>query len=78
MLQHYSENMINDTENYVPAPKRQNEHQQASEVNHVTQELHDIDALKEKLTNIFDRYYQYYIKRELKYRVIPTQSVKMV
>ena len=73
MLQHYNENMVNDT-----APEQQNEHQQASAVNHVTQELHDIDALKEKLKNIFDRNYQYYIKRELKYRVIPTKTNKKV
>ena len=78
MLQHYNENMVNDTDNYVPAPEQQNEHQQASAVNHVTQELHDIDALKEKLKNIFDRNYQYYIKRELKDRVIPTKANKKV
>ena len=77
-LQQYNENMVNDTDNYVPAPEQQNEHQQASTVNHVTQELHDIDALKEKLKNIFDRNYQYYIKRELKDRVIPTKTNKKV
>ena len=78
MLQHYNENMVNDTDNYVPAPEQQNEHQQASAVNHLTQELHDIDALKEKLKNIFDRNYQYYIKRELKDRVIPIKANKKV
>ena len=30
MLQQYNENMVNDTDNYVPAPQQQNEHQQAS------------------------------------------------
>ena len=49
MLQHYSENMVNNTGNNDPAPEQQNEHQQASTVNHVTQELHDNDALKENL-----------------------------
>ena len=33
MLQHYNENMVNDTGNYVPAHKQQNEHQHASTVN---------------------------------------------
>ena len=77
-LQLYNEKMVNDTDNYVPAPEQQNEHQQASAVNHVTQELHDIDALRQKLKNIFDRNYQYYIKRELKDRVIPTKTNKKV
>ena len=78
MMQHYNENMVCDTENCVPALEQQDEHQQASAVNHVTQELHDIDALNEKLKNIFDRNYQYYIKRELKDRVIPTKEKKKV
>ena len=77
-LQQYNENMVNDTDNYVPAPEQQNEHLQASAVNHVTQELHDIGALKEKLKHIFDRNYQYYIKRELNDRVIPTKTNKKV
>ena len=38
--------MVNDTVNYVPASEQQNQHQQASTGNHVTQELHDTDALK--------------------------------
>ena len=37
MLLHYNETMVNDTANYVPSPEQQNEHQQASAVNHVTQ-----------------------------------------
>ena len=78
MLHHYNENKVNDTDNYVPAREQQNEHQQASTLNHITQELHDIDALKEKLKNIFDRNYQYYIKRELKDRVIPTKANKKI
>ena len=78
MLQQYNENMENDTDNYVPAPQQQNEHQQASAVNHVMQELHDTDALKEKLKNIFDRNYQYYIIRELKDRGIPIKANKKV
>ena len=49
MLQHYNENMVNNTGNNYPALEQQNEHQQASTVNHVTQELHDNDALKENL-----------------------------
>ena len=27
-LQQYNENMVNDTDNYVPAPEQQNEYQQ--------------------------------------------------
>ena len=46
--------MVNDTDNYVTFLEQQNEHQQASMVNHVMQELRDTDALKEKLRNIFD------------------------
>ena len=42
------------------------------------QELHDTDALKEKLKNIFDRNYQYCIKRELKDHVIPTKANKKI
>ena len=68
--------MINNTGNNDPAPEQQNEHQQTSTENHVTQELHDADALKEKLKSIFDRNYQYYIKKELKDRVIPTKAKK--
>ena len=78
MLQHYNENMINDTDNYVPAPEQEKQHQQVSTVNHVTQELHDTDAMKEKLKNMFDRNYQYYIKREIKDRVIPMKSIKRI
>ena len=78
MLQHYNENMINDTDNYVPAPEQEKQHQQFSTVNHVTQELHDTDAMKEKLKNMFDRNYQYYIKREIKDRVIPMKSIKRI
>ena len=78
MLQHYNENMVNNTGNNDPVPEQQNEHQQASTVNHFTQELHDTDALKEKLKDIFDRNCQYYIKRELKDRVIPTKATKKI
>ena len=78
MLQHYNENMVNNTGNNYPALEQQNEHQQASTVNHVTQELHDTDALKEKLKNTFDRNYQYYIKRELKDRVILMKANKNI
>ena len=78
MLQHCNENMVNDKDNYLPAPKQQNEHQQTSTVNQVTQELLNIDALKEKLKNIFDRNYQYYIKRELKDCDIRTKANKKV
>ena len=42
------------------------------------QELHDTDALKEKLKNICDRNYQYCIKRELKDHVIPTKANKKI
>ena len=78
MLQQYNENMVNKTGNNDPALEQQNEHQQASTVNHVTQELHDTDALKEKRKNIFDRNYQHYVKRELKDRVIPTKANKKI
>ena len=49
MLQHYNENMVNNTSDNDPALEHQNEHQQASTVNHVLQELHDTVKLKEKL-----------------------------
>ena len=50
MLQHYNENMVNNTSDNDPALEHQNEHQQASTVNHVQQEeLHDTVELKEKL-----------------------------
>ena len=78
MLQQYNENMVNKTGNNNPALEQQNGHQQASTVNHVTQELHDTDALKEKRRNIFDRNYQRYVKRELKDRVIPTKANKKI
>ena len=78
MLQQYNENMVNKTGNNDPALEQQNGHQQASTVNHVTQELHDTDALKEKRKNIFDRNYQHYVKRELKDRVIPTKANKKI
>ena len=45
--------MVNKTDNNDPALKQQNEHQPAFAVNHVTQELHDTDALKEKLQKIY-------------------------
>ena len=41
--------MVNDTDNYVTFLEQQNEHQQASTVNHVMQELRDTDALKKNL-----------------------------
>ena len=78
MLQHYNENMVNNTGNNVPAPEQEKEHQPSSTVNHVTQELNDTDALKEKRKNIFERNYQYYIERELKDRVIPTKANKKI
>ena len=49
MLQHYNENMVNNTGNNDPALEQQNEHQQASTVNHVPQDLHYTVKLKEKL-----------------------------
>ena len=78
MLQQYNENMVNKTGNNDPALEQQSGHQQASTVNHVTQELHDTDALKEKRKNIFDRNYQHYVKRELNNRVIPTKANKKI
>ena len=70
--------MINNTGSNDPAPEQQNEHQQVSTVNNVMQELNDTDALKEKLKNIFDRNYQYCIKRELKDCIIPTKGNKKI
>ena len=78
MPQHYNENIKNNTDNHVTATEQQNEHQQASMVNQVTQGLHDNEALKEKVKNIFDCNYQYYIKRELKDRVIPVKANKKI
>ena len=78
MQQQYKENMANNTGNNDHAPEQQNKHQPASTVNHDTRELHDTDPLKEKLKNIFFRNYQYYIERELKYRVTPTKAYKMI
>ena len=57
----------------ISAWKEQNKHQPDPTVN-ATQELHDADALKEKLKNRFDCYYQCYIERELKYFVIKTNK----
>ena len=57
----------------ISASKEQNEHQPDPTVN-ATQELYDSDALKEKLKNRFDCYYQCYIERELKYFVIKTNK----
>ena len=59
MLQHYNENMVNNTSNNDPATEQQDEHQPASTVSHVTKELHDTDTLKEKLKNVFERTYRH-------------------
>ena len=56
--------MVNKTGNNDPTPEQQNHYHPASKINHVTQGLKDADTLKEKLKNIFDSSYQYYIKRE--------------
>ena len=56
------------------ATKEQNEHQPDLPVNLAMQELHDIDALKEKLKNRFDCYYQCYIEREFKDFIIKTNK----
>ena len=77
-LQHCNENIVNNTGNNNPAPDQQNEHQQISMINHAMQELRDTDALKEKLKNIFDHNYQYYVKRKLKDRVIPMKPNKKI
>ena len=69
MRQQYNENMVNKTGNSGPDLQQQKEHQPVSAVNHVTQELHETDALKKKLKNIFNGNNQYYIKMELKDRV---------
>ena len=55
--------MVNDTDNNYPALEQQNKHKSSSTINHMTQELHDTDTLKERLKHIFDRNYQYYIER---------------
>ena len=78
MPQHYNENIKNNTDNHVTATEQQNEHQQAFMVNQVMQGLHDNDAVKEKVKNIFDCNYQYYIKRELKDCIIPVKANKKI
>ena len=70
--------MLNKTGSNDPAPEQQNEHHPASDINHVTQGLYDTDTLKEKLKNMFDSNYKYYIKRELKDRVIPANANKKI
>ena len=60
----------------ISASKEQSEHEPDPTVN-ATQELHDADALKEKLKNRFDCYYQCYIERGLKYFVIKTKKKKI-
>ena len=49
MQQQYDQNMVNNTDDNDPTQEQQNENRPASTVNHITQELHDNDALKEKL-----------------------------
>ena len=70
--------MVHKTGNNDPAPEQQNEHHPASNIHYLAQGLHDTETLKEKLKNIFDSNYQYYIKRKLKDRLIPANANKTI
>ena len=62
----------------ITQSEQKNEYQPTSTVNHVTQELHNNDALKEELKNIFNHNYKYCIEKELKDRFITTRATKKV